>query len=524
MRLIDRLSDDYFRLFVEREGRVVLGKKYSTLWLLTAVLTATFLAIAFSNASMKYLSDKMNDPFIRWMDIPNQQEGRFSDLGLVLGDAECMERFDYDSYQADYYQAYMFFGAEKSHISYLRVRFFDDMQTDLMRSILSEDNIVDPNSFQDISEIPSPTIGLIVTKDALTQMGYSDTPSYIDIQQPAYEADTLGVTLTADGMAHVPLPVLAVVKRLPSGMDMVASKYLFEQEKNDNTYPFNLNNPAYASTLHYFVPEGVDAEAFSQSLKALAQDCSSVPVFLDDISFWKPEILPMHKGDILSLRGQSSPLAPLEAADINEKVLSTWGEQGICRVYDYAFSPYELSEKSYLSVYFNSLNKIRDFESWVNDEYHIKIDMSQVNSKENYNAVSILAGILSWAIIIFAIVCIILFIVNLLQSYFQKVKKNLGTFKAFGVSNRQLIRVYVLIVGCIVLASMLLALGITSISQVLLAVLGIMKEGTYGYLDIVSSKTIAAVLIIIVVAISTVYYVMRRLLRQTPGDLIYDRQ
>jgi ABC-type antimicrobial peptide transport system permease subunit len=150
--------------------------------------------------------------------------------------------------------------------------------------------------------------------------------------------------------------------------------------------------------------------------------------------------------------------------------------------------------------------------------------MSQVNSKENYNAVSILAGILSWAIIIFAIVCIILFIVNLLQSYFQKVKKNLGTFKAFGVSNRQLIRVYVLIVGCIVLASMLLALGITSISQVLLAVLGIMKEGTYGYLDIVSSKTIAAVLIIIVVAISTVYYVMRRLLRQTPGDLIYDRQ
>jgi len=418
----------------------------------------------------------------------------------------------------------MFFGAEKSHISYLRVRFFDDMQTDLVQAILSRDNIVDPDSFQDVSQLPSPTIGLIVTRDALTQLGYTRTPSYIDIQQPAYEADTLGFELTSDGMAHVPLPVLAVVKRLPSGMDMVASKYFFEQEKNDNTYPFNLNNSEYATTLHFFVPEEAGMDAFCESLKKIGREKSSVPVFLDNISFWKPEISSLHQGDFVSLRGESSPMDPLEATSICSAVLAEWGDKGVYRVYDYRFSPYELSEKSYLSVYFKNLNHIREFETWVNDEYHIKIDMSQVNSKENFNSVSVMAGILSWAIIIFAIVCIILFIVNLLQSYFQKVKRNLGTFKAFGVSNRSLISVYVLVVGAIVLAAVILALGITFFTQELLILFHIMKEGTYSYLSLGSGKTVAAILIILVVSVGTVFYVMRKLLRQTPGDLIYDRQ
>ena len=76
--MLDMLKNDYFRLFVKREGKVVLGKNNSNLWLLTAVLVATFLAISFSNASLKYLSYKMNDPFINWVDIKNEYgEGDF---------------------------------------------------------------------------------------------------------------------------------------------------------------------------------------------------------------------------------------------------------------------------------------------------------------------------------------------------------------------------------------------------------------------------------------------------------------
>ena len=74
MRIFNILKNDYIRLFIKRESRVVLGKNNSTLWLLSVVLAVTFLAISFSNASLNYLSHKMEDPFINWVDIKNEYE------------------------------------------------------------------------------------------------------------------------------------------------------------------------------------------------------------------------------------------------------------------------------------------------------------------------------------------------------------------------------------------------------------------------------------------------------------------
>ena len=94
MKIIDLIKSDYFLLFVKREGKVVLGKSYSNLWLLTAVLSATFLAIAFSNASLDYLSYKMDDPFINWVDIKNEYgEGDFYGLEYALDLDENKERY-----------------------------------------------------------------------------------------------------------------------------------------------------------------------------------------------------------------------------------------------------------------------------------------------------------------------------------------------------------------------------------------------------------------------------------------------
>ena len=60
---------EYLRLLALRESRVVLGHKYVNLWLLTIVLVATFVSIAFSNGSMIYLEEKMNDPFTNWVNV-----------------------------------------------------------------------------------------------------------------------------------------------------------------------------------------------------------------------------------------------------------------------------------------------------------------------------------------------------------------------------------------------------------------------------------------------------------------------
>jgi predicted lysophospholipase L1 biosynthesis ABC-type transport system permease subunit len=149
--------------------------------------------------------------------------------------------------------------------------------------------------------------------------------------------------------------------------------------------------------------------------------------------------------------------------------------------------------------------------------------MEQVNAKKNFNAVSVMAGILSWAIVGFSIICIVLFIVNLFQSYFQKVKRNLGTFKAFGISNRQLVGIYLLIIFSIIMISIVISLALAFAAELLLPMFGIMMDGAFNYLALNSSMTWIAVSIILVSSILTVYLVMRRLLSATPGNLIYDR-
>ena len=209
---------------------------------------------------------------------------------------------------------------------------------------------------------------------------------------------------------------------------------------------------------------------------------------------------------------------------INEGILEKYSGKGMARVFAYEFSDYPLSQKSFISVHFMDLDKIRDFESYVRENFNVKIEMSQINAKENFNAVSTMGNILSWGIIVFAIVCIILFIVNLLQSYFQKVKRNLGTFKAFGISNGSLISVYVLIMAAIILAAIVMSVSVTWIIQGTMNLFGILKDGVYDYLSLWSFKTVASIIIIILASAYTVYAVMHQLLRATPGDLIYDRQ
>lgn len=208
---------------------------------------------------------------------------------------------------------------------------------------------------------------------------------------------------------------------------------------------------------------------------------------------------------------------------INEEILAKYGDEGVERIYDYN-EMYAMDDSDdYISVHFTDLNCIGEFQEFAKEEFDIDIEMSQINAKENFNEVSIMANILSWTMIVFAIICIILFIVNLLQSYFQKVKRNLGTFKAFGISNLELISIYVLILVAMILASVVISLAVTWIIQELLPVLGLQKDGTFDYLSLWSGKTFYAVLIIILASVYTVYAVMKSLLKATPGDLIYDR-
>lgn len=523
MKLKEIISNDYFRLFVKREGRVVLGKHCSSLWLLWGVLTATFMAIAFSNASLGYLSYKMNDPFINWVDIKNNFAGNdFSRFEESLSNEDNMAEYHYKGYQTDKYWYTSFFSNDKNTRN-LKCRYFADIDTPLVHAILNDDNVVSGHRVPD-SVLDNTSFGVIITYDALyNKLGYTkEIPTYLYYHGycDAEAADEFFVDIYHDHYAMVPVPVLAVVKRLPTNMDIIGTKFFYLQ---DLAHSLNLYERSYYTSFLYNVPDAVDVGKFVADLEQTVAQKTDLS-FYTNADDSMPRLVGIGGGKFVSLYfDDDDEVDFLVNKQINDEMLARYAKSGVRRLYDYNEAEVIDDDNDFISVHFSDLDKIADFQEFAKSEFDIDIEMSQISAKENFNEVSVMANILSWTMIVFAIVCIILFIVNLLHSYFQKVKRNLGTFKAFGIGNYELISVYVLIMIAMILVAVVLSLATTWAVQELLPVFGVLKDGTFDYLSLWSSKTFYSVLVIVVASVYTVYAVMGKLLKATPGDLIYDR-
>lgn len=511
----------YLKLLMAREAKEVLGKRGTNLWLLTIVLVATFASIAFSEGSMIYLRDKMEDPFTNWVDIViDGSKNKFTTFKEAIDDIIIQQKYGFGDVHGDREEYYDMQGDK-----YFRCRHFANINSPLIRKILAEDNIVG-NCVIDTTKLSNKSLGVIITSDALKKLGYSvdSIPSYVYYKAYNQSADTLGLHLLEDKFLLIPFPILAVVRRLPSNVDMMGTNYLSEQPMNDSQYPFDFNvHLDYITTLRYFVEGEVNnMDALLKQIKEAFPD--SVSSRLKIIEENLPEMMPWKEGAQIKLDyGAEAPsYTTHQWLAIDKRIQQLCKRWNIVRIYSYNTGENDNVPERYISLTFQNLDNIRAFEDFVKTEYQIQIDMSQIASKENFNAVTVMAAILSGAMVIFSLVCIIMFLVNMLQSYFQKVKRNIGTFKAFGMNAKELIQTYVLILVMIVCSAVILALIITWCIQGILPIVGIEKEG-FNYLSLWNTTTYVAAAIVFVSTICTVSIVMSRMLSKTPGDLIYDR-
>ena len=308
--------------------------------------------------------------------------------------------------------------------------------------------------------------------------------------------------------------------------EFAASKFLYVQNKaQGNLLSLSHNHEKYLREQRFFVSDAVEnfqdevLTFIPDSLKTYYSIQETEEIVQSRMRNWK-------KGKVYTLGwgAKTNIISTSDYQQISRAIQGHFSLLDVCRIYDYDVKPNETtSEVSFLSLNFTSLDSIRSFEHFAKDNFNIQVEMSQVKDKENFHSISILANILSWAIIILAIVCIVIYIVNMLQSYFSKVKRNLGTFKAFGMRSSDLIRVYVLILLGIICSALIFSLSFTWLIELILPVFNILKEGKYDYLALWNEKTFASIIIIIVATITTVILVMKELLKKTPGDLIYDR-
>lgn len=508
----------YLKLLMVREGKEVLGKKGSNLWILTLVLVATFTSIAFSEGSIIYLKDKMEDPFTMWIDIPiDGNKGKFERFVEELNDSNIQRMYGFRDVHGDRQENY-----DMQRDQYLRCRHFANMHAPLIRKILEGSNLV-KGCVIDSAKLSNNSLGVFITEKALKRLGYhlDSIPSYIYYKAYNPSADTLGLKLQEGKFLLIPWPLLAVVRRLPNNMDMMGTNYLSEQPFNDIKYPFDFNvHTDYLSILRYFAEGEVDLDSISNEIRKVFPD--TIASSIHCIEEENDQMIPWKPGKFIKVDfGQEEPnYSSQQWLAFNDVILKRC--KYLTRIYFYDTGSINNIPNRYISLTFSNLDNIRAFEDYANNVHKIQIDMSLVASKENFNAVSRMAQVLSAAMVIFSIVCIIMFLVNMLQSYFQKVKRNLGTFKAFGMKTRELTKVYILILITIVLAAVIMALMITWATQGILHFTGVEKDG-FNYLSLWNITTYVATAVILVSTILTVIVVMTRMMRQTPGDLIYDR-
>ena len=515
----------YLKLLMTREGKEVLGKNGSNLWILTLVLVATFTSIAFSEGSRNYLKYKMVDPFTNWVSIKNNTDAeQFSKFKKALDEEENKATFGYNSVQRDQTNNWNMEGVnDGKHGYYLSLRSFEDIKSNIVKAILDKDNIVGDACIDSI-HLNNKTLGIILSLNAAKLLGYTEEhlPSYICFMAHTEGADTLGIQVS-EGFVRTPLPVLAVARRLPENVHMVIGSFLYSQrENNPETLPFNFayHEKDYLHSLRYFVADEIGREKFEKVVTSLLSDSlkGKLQVFEDTET---ENMRPWREGAmyLVSVGSESMPRGVYQ--DIADELAKHFDAELVTRVYKYDVIERTYSKSTFISVEFKNQSHIRDFEHFA-QKYGVQLEMSKVESMENFDAVTVIARILSAAMVIFSIVCIIMFLVNMLQGYFQKVKRNLGTFKAFGMNTRELTLVYILILITIVLAAVIMALMITWAVQNLLPYLGVEKEG-YNYLDLWNVTTYVATAVVLVSTILTVIIVMTRMLSRTPGDLIYDR-
>lgn len=520
------MMKQYLKLLMVRESKEVLGKRASNLWLLTLVLVATFASIAFSDGSQLFLKDRMEDPFTNWVSIAKTTDNeRFNKFRESLMEPDTMKRYGYVGVQMDQNTNYTMRGKDDMHIHYLSLRCFEHLNTRLVKTILDETNIVD-GCHTDSTLLDDYSLGFIISLDAAKKMGYdaNTLPTYIHLMVNHEEGgDSIGLKLSDDGFYPMPFPVIAVVKRLPNNVDMISSNFFYDQrENNQNTFPFNIvENEIYLHELRYFISDEVGVDEFTKIVKTfIPKNLIGNYSVLEDAE--TSNVRPWKSGKMVKVNIGDARISRDVFQKVADQISSRFDIEQVRRVHKYNVMDCSSPRGQFISIEFNDLGPIREFEGYAK-ENGVQLDMAQVASKENFQKVSKMAQVLSAAMVIFSIVCIIMFLVNMLQSYFQKVKRNLGTFKAFGINTSELIQVYIIILMAIVFCAVVMALLITWLMQIVLPYCGITQDGGFNYLSLWNITTYIATIVILTSTVITVVVVMTRMLGQTPGDLIYDR-
>jgi len=503
-------AEKYTGIFVNREFKSIVGNGWKNFWILFFVFAITIFALEFSRSGVKFLSYKMSDPFINWIDVKEQPNfEQFMDETNRLKDTFNISTIEADNYILEYAftKDYGMKRVEGRTISY---------KSDLLKKILDADNTVVARR----QPMQERDYGWIVTKDLMTRLGYEDEshyPLYIKYTFPGSTENLKKYGLkNFDDYFEIPIPIIAVVEQLPDLLDFIAPTYFMEQNASGSK-PFIVpNHEDYFHDL-YLVAENPGKD-FTSRLKSYFNNAG---VQYDDV-FEAPDSLKTLLRPALEYRIIIRDTVYQTLNKAVDEVCKK--EKDVYRTYDWAFDSGFQLRPNYLSFMFDDLSKVKAFSLWAKENYGIRIDMAQIEAKENFNTFNLLASLLCLFISVIAIAFVAIFLYFLIDSHFRRISKNLGTIMAFGLANKQIIRIYLSVFLLMILASLLAVVAVLGGAEILFNTLKVWQyESKMPHFSLCDSWVVITILVIPVIsALATVVF-LRIKLKATPGDLIFER-
>lgn len=486
----------FIKVFIIPEFRALTSNKWKLLLLLVVIITS-FWGIGFSSAIQFYLKKKMDNPFVRFITVTVTREANLENLTKDLVKSENQKHYRFNNYTKIYTSIPNFQSTSiKQPDAYIRAV---DKQDSLFHFLFNESDIMISRSPVDITNNET-SWGIIVTEDYLRKLGYNDlNVSYINYIKPD-SVDQI-----------VPLPVAAVVKQLPDYLNgIVSDKLLMAINGGFEDNPLDLS--IHKSELCFFIA--------TESVDLLKEKIKSE--YSDDIEFLENECQVNGLRCLLQTENPEYELEQIKTKFKNDSIIRTYNFN------DRVMPQIYLGDPSFLSIPFNSLDSIPSFQKYIEENHnHVRIDMNTVEAKNNFNFFDKISNLLSVLLTIFGSVLLITITLNTVLNHIDQNKTNLGTLKAFGMSNLSVTLVYTSISAMLIF--IITSIGyFTSfllgnlIANIVASIKGMAVDpGTDLFILHIDGFLIFNFLILPVITVSVFIYF--KLFNKTPGDLIYER-
>lgn len=547
-------KNTYKSLFLKKEGKALLGKKYINFLILSTILFFTFLAIGFANGSLEYLNNKLNSAFVNWlnMSIPfSRSEGReIENIIDKLNESNNKERYKYNNvtpYKENIFTVFNPTTQEKQAIKGRTVDVIKDAKM-LKEFVLSDKNMVAGNKLGFESE---KDLSIIVTKKFLKENGYSETNTFFVSFNTIYsenliknDSNNLQIE-TPKIYLNTPIPVKAIVKDLPGKYGFINTLYFNQAFNQGGDNSFDIRTSDKLGNLKFMInTDSVDCFGLKNDIENFLSKSNKYKNYDPLLNSVQKHKMSFSKGYDFEITLTSAFPDTTAANEFFEEIkkipsVNKWKEN-IYRIYNYSMvneGQFPLPSYDMISIYFTELKNVRSFASFVlsdlNKDFNnnesaakIEVDITKVTDKENFDFLSTVTNIIAYLLVLFGTVSIALFLFNLLKMHLSKVKMNLGTFKAVGLGNNVSRNIYFSIILIFIFGSLIVSIflasmvgfGLNKLIETYFSV-----EKGFEYFKIYHNNTFFTIFFILLISSIVSWLTITKILSKSPGDLIYNR-